>query len=466
MYLNPVLYMLEDEQQERRMKMRFQRFSSGRSFAKLLSILIFVAIAAPALSLAQTWDTGDPSFFEADWKDIFTNTDLICDVGDPLSTAVIVTSVTGPSFRFGAAPTTNPLIPANPASDGQIVCFERDRTTGFEVKRGLFTLIQARFDNGLEVHTCNRGASSCTDGGTPPPPDGSVTKRTTFIYKIKSGRQNNENLLYRLIPADSSTRNLFCASPDDTFCGANIGLDEHGKGTFTNLYYDGGGNGEAGSDYPARDVSNDEFNDLQNAEVFRFPINTEETADGLIDKPGALAWGPCSNGQFDLRVAVSCAFKINREVRATTVKAAVTGGVIVPIDLQSDNSTNSSLNMSQTSGTYPVAILGQPAPPGIPVGTINNLNFTVATSPNSSGVFVDGTQVPIVRFDLADVNGDSNNDLRMYFDKASFAAAMLNFMGGTCVNGSRVTVTLSGTLNDSQLTPWRGTDQVSLTNCP
>jgi hypothetical protein len=472
------------------MKTRFRRFSSGRSFARLLSLFVFLAIATPGLSLAQEWGAFDPSSWDADYKTIIDNKDLVCDLGDPLSTVVMVScastpcppgvtlppGVTPPFFRFGSAPDVsgNPLLAAEPAK-GQIVCGERNHGSSDPLDPvGVFTLIQARSDNGLGVFVCSQGDQSCADGG--PVPDGvTATKRTTFIYKITDkvkGVNPNENLLYRLIPANQATRDAFCFDGTqripDALCGANIGLSENGKGTFItfggNTYYDGGGDGELASDYRARDVSSppDGENDLLDREVFRF--TTEKTVDG-IETPKRLVWGPCSAGRWNLSVAVACQFGTGQNIKATTVKGSVTGGLIVPIDLQSDNSANSSLNMSQTSGTYPVAIVGTQA---VPVGTITNPNFAVTTG-SPSGVLVNGNPVRVARIDVFDETSPGSNgpdtipDLVIYFDKASFVNAVRPTV--SCVNGSRVTLTLSGTLSDTESTPWRGTDAVALTNC-
>jgi hypothetical protein len=452
------------------MKTRFHGFSSSRSFAKLLlSAFLFVALGVPGLSSAlPLYSSGGG--ISGGYKTVINNHDLICDLNDSRSTAVIEVTLPpeDPSFRFGAKPGATPVTALDP-TQGQMFCYEvLHGTTTPTGDAGLFTLIQVRSENGLERDICIQGDSSCADGG--PVPDGNpVTKRTTFIYKIKSGGQNNENLLYRLVPADLATQNTFCSGI--TFCGANIGLDEHNAGTFITSgtftgIYDGGGNGEKGSDYPARDVTGDTNNDLQNTEVYRFTIETE----GGIDKPKNFFFGPCHNGGFNLTVAVACQFTIDRVVKATTVKGDVQGVLIVPIDLQADNATNSSLNMGQQAGTYPVAIVGTTA---VPVSTGGVLNFDVATG----AIFVNGqppqglvvarTTDPPVDVTSPNSQGtlDGIPDLVVYFSRASFVNAVLASFGGHCVNGSRVTLTLNGTLSDG-VTQWQGSDVVTLTNCP
>lgn len=390
------------------------------------------------------------------FKTVFNNHDLVCDLDDFHSTAVMEWDASIPYFRFGAFPDGDPntSVTALNAAQGAVVCQEFDHGTDNAVGDPyLFTLIQIRSENGLTVSVCNQGAASCADGG--PVPVAPVTQRTTFSFDVLQGPRN-ENLLWRLVPATVEGRNALCKDQNDNpipvaNCAANFGLDEHNGATFTSGIANGGGSGESRNDYPARDLTGDGINDLANGQVFKFTTETQDS----IERPKSLFWGPCHNGQFDNRVATACTFGNGRAAKSTRAAGEVEGGLIVAVDIQPGTATNT-LNVGNTSDTssFPVAILGSASLP-ISVGSVP-FNVTVGAN---SGVFVNGTEVAVNDFFISDTNSDTFNDLVINFNRASFIGAV------TPCNDGSITVFFNGTLNDSPPTNWQGTDVLTVNHC-
>ena len=191
------------------------------SFKKPLMAFAIAALALSSTAVAHGWLSGG-SIVGVN-KTVYNDRDLYCDLDDPLSTANIDAQVSPLLFRFS----------------GTIVCWEfthnGDPGIDRQTPKVLFTLIQQRMEEGLEVMECVQGATSCADGGAPP--TGDIQKRTTWVFKIEQG-QRNENLLWRLMPADQNAVDEFCKDQNDhpipaPYCAANFGLDEHKKASST-----------------------------------------------------------------------------------------------------------------------------------------------------------------------------------------------------------------------------------------
>lgn len=274
------------------------------SFKKSLSMCTLSVLTLAFAGVAHGWGVGGA--IRSPYKTVFNDGDLHCDLDDPLSTANIDAKARPPYFKF----------------DGNVICWEvvhngvpeKDRVSA----KVLFTLIQQRMDKGLEVMECSRSAAHCADGGAPP--TGDIQKRTTWVFRIEHGR--NENLLWRLIPADQNAVKEFCKDQNDhpiaaPYCAANFGLDEHEKATSTDGIPDGGGDGEKANDYPARDVSGDGIDDLRMGEIFKFTTTTTTAGQ---EKMGDFFWGPCHSGQYGKFTFPGCEFRDGASKKETISK--------------------------------------------------------------------------------------------------------------------------------------------------
>jgi hypothetical protein len=267
--------------------------------------LLTLAIAVLGLSvtgIAYGWLVGGA--IRSDYKSVFNNHDLYCDLGDKSSTLNVDASVSPLFFRLS----------------GTVICWEVNHgapaKTEQQSQKFLFNLMQVRMVGGLEAWECRQSDHNCADGGSPP--TGGIEKRTTWVFKV--GQGVNADLLWRLIPADDHAVNEFCKDHDDhpisaPYCGVNIGLDEHEKATSSSGIPDGGGDGEKASDYLPRDVDGDPGPDLKLGEIFRF---TTETSNG-VEEMKNFYWGPCHSGQYSVFAFPGCIFAKDLH-RATITK--------------------------------------------------------------------------------------------------------------------------------------------------
>jgi hypothetical protein len=289
---------------------------------KAVWVLAFAALVALLAQEANAWGTGGS--IQGGFKTVFNDQDLYCDLEDQKSTAEIIATDNPLLFRLGAEPTGD-------LAKGRVVCWEfthdGDPIADRQTPKGLFTLIQMRMEGGLEVSDCEQIDTKCDDGGDPP--TGDIAKRTTWIFKVESGPLNNENLLWRLKPANPATIDKFCWDQNDhpihkDHCWANFGLDEHDKATTDSAGKpDGGGNGEKKNDYPKIDMGGVlPMNGLLLGEVFRF---TTETTTAGVEQPADLFWGPCHSGLYLSSAHPGCKFGKGPGAKPTKGKGKVKG---------------------------------------------------------------------------------------------------------------------------------------------
>jgi hypothetical protein len=314
-----------------------------------------VVSAALAFSFAQdTWAWGSGGSISGGFKSVFNGNSLFCDLDDPGSTVAIFADVTTGTFRFGAEPDGDPLTSTTPKvpAEAAVICWEYtaggDPVTSRQTDKGNFWLIQVRSENGLAV------TSEVLDLDN----DGNADDtRYTYSFTVQNG-QRNENLLWRLVPVDANTQAIFCIGENNApipakDCGANFGLDEGNKATFSGLIYDGGGDGEIANHYPARDVDDIPGDDLVAGEVFRFI--TEQLDEGP-EQPKSLLWGPFHNGVFDLRVPVSRQFGQGGTAKQLIAKGKV--DAIVSVDIDIDPSSTENLLNRSSDGVLLVEVFG------------------------------------------------------------------------------------------------------------
>lgn len=399
------------------------------AFATLILLVAQDANAGP-------WGSGGG--IGGGFKSAFETQDLFCDLDDPRSDAIIDAETRPRTFVFrgnmvcAEVPlgTTNPSL----ADALDLDNADRDNNQGTGGDVGFFTLFQVELENGLRVS--NEEDADLNGDETP---DGT---RTTWTFKVRDGARD-ENLLWKLVPADAATAVVFCRDPensDNSFspCAVNFGLEEP----------------ELRADYPARDISfsNDGMFDLANGEVFKF---STETPTGGTETPNMLFWGPCHSGTFDGNAPVKCEIELSDGTTVPTrTKGEVQGILLVDVDILPE-----SLNVGVHYGgkhphkdIVPVVFFGSEE---LSVGDIDPHSLQV----NGHPVAVKRTFITDVGIPNDDYASDGFDDLVVKFKRKEFIRAVT-----PCTDGE-VTVMFTGTLNDEDATPFEGSDTLELRKC-
>ena len=351
----------------------------------LVAYFLGVALASLPAQQASAWGTGGG--IKNPFKQL-PNSDLVCDLEDPASTATIVAnpcaSTSCEDFVFGA--NDNPFV-----FQGFMSCREEPIGTGSPGPKGIFELIQLKMAAGLEYTT---GSSS----------EGLVE---TWTYKVvdESPTDDNEKLLWKLIPIDDDAKSYCPNSADTSNCAVKFGLEEP----------------EDANDYPG-------------GVVFTF-----QRIGGV---PQTLVWNPCHNTSFNKNTPIVCSVEENNETKITRSDGKVEGVVQVRFEF----TPVLNLKSKTKSGTINLKICGNDQEGD------NQIEFDSSGAPvkTDAPIFINGHEVNFKKFNVNNANsglcGGNGPDLNLHLHRGAVIEAIKPYctepktpvmISGSLINGGR-----------------------------
>ena len=375
----------------------------------LLTCLLFSSFACTQASAAPPV-LGTKSISNL-LKSVATGTDLVCDLDDPRSTLLITEIETPPSFTMETPP-------------GEvIICKEVPRPGSMAAGTAdlEFTLAQLGMmpndggANGLVVSSADNG-------------DGTRTVTWQFVVD-NAGGSNTEILEWRLSPKNQLED--ICRDPANTSLFLNPCTNRIGVPASPRV-----------SDYPDRDVSGDGSPDFGGIAGIVFSYTEIVLANGTR-LPQTLLFGPCHTGSYNVNDPILCErtqrIGGTKVVLQTRTKGNIETALPVEVNIKPET-----LNVSQTSGTHDIRILGDA-----------NLN-----PPQVATLEVNGTSLAgSFTSSISDVSGDGFADFLAKVQRPAFARAI------NCTSNGSVRITITGTLSDPNATRFRGFDTIVINQC-